>query len=132
MGFSPAAVLPVEYKRGRPKGHQADEVQLCAQALCLEEMLALPGPIPAGRLFYGQTRRRKDVPFDTALRQLTRDTAARLHTLLDSGQTPPARYERQKCDHCSLINLCMPRQLSRRRSARQVFDGHLHAALGDP
>ena len=132
IGISPAAVLPVEYKRGRPKGHRADEVQLCAQALCLEEMLALPAPIPAGRLFYGKTRRRKDVPFDTALRQLTLDTVAKLRELLDSGQTPSARYERQKCDRCSLIHLCMPRQMGQGRSARHHFDRYLHAALGEP
>jgi CRISPR-associated exonuclease Cas4 len=129
-GPAPASVLPIEYKRGRPKRHHADEVQLCAQALCLEEMLGLPGPIPAGRLFYGQTRRRQDVPFDPTLRQRTRHTIAQLRELIDSGQTPPARYEPRKCDRCSLIELCMPRQVAPRRTARRVFLQSLEASLG--
>src|SRR4051812_29295938 len=78
--------FPVEYKRGRPKPYHADEVQLCAQALCLEEMLGTP--VPAGALFYGQTRRRHDVPFSEALRGETEEAAARLHRLLASGVTP--------------------------------------------
>ncbi|HMB52207.1 MAG TPA: CRISPR-associated protein Cas4 [Thermoanaerobaculia bacterium] len=67
--------FPVEYKRGRPKLHDADRVQLCAQAFCLEEMLAVP--VPAGALFYGKTRRREEVAFDPALRQRTETAAAR-------------------------------------------------------
>src|SRR5690606_12956332 len=66
--------FPVEYKRGRPKSHRADEVQLCAQALCLEAMLGRP--VEAGALFYGLTRRRKDVVFDEALRALTLEVIA--------------------------------------------------------
>src|SRR5690606_13922741 len=65
--------FPVEYKRGQPKTHRADEIQLCAQALCLEEMLATD--VPAGALFYGETRRRQDVAFDAELRRLTEDAA---------------------------------------------------------
>jgi CRISPR-associated exonuclease Cas4 len=97
--------FPVEYKRGRPKQHRADEVQLCAQALCLEEMLGVD--VPAGALFYGQTRRRQDVSFDTRLRRLTEETAARLHRLIAEGITPPGVRE-PKCDQCSLLGLCMP------------------------
>lgn len=98
--------FPVEYKRGRPKAHDADRVQLCAQALCLEEMLETN--VPAGALFYGKTRRRLEVAFDESLRRITEDAAQRLHELLDSGTTPPAVYAREKCDRCSLKNLCLP------------------------
>lgn len=102
---------PVEYKRGRPKTHRADEVQLCAQALCLEAMLGRP--VEAGALFYGKTRRRKDVRFDHDLRALTQDTIARTRAMLSTGQTPSARYEARRCDSCSLIDLCQPRLLGR-------------------
>lgn len=102
--------FPVEYKRGKPKAHRADEVQLCAQALCLEEML--DAPVPAGALFYAQTRRRLDVAFDAELRRLTEDTAARLHRLIASGRTPAAVRE-PKCDQCSLLGVCMPDAVSR-------------------
>jgi CRISPR-associated exonuclease Cas4 len=101
--------FPVEYKRGHPKVHRADEVQLCAQALCLEEMLAVP--VPAGALFYGETRHRLEVPFDPVLRRLTTDSAARLHELIASKITPGARRE-PKCAHCSLLEVCMPDALS--------------------
>lgn len=101
--------FPVEYKRGRPKSHRADEVQLCAQAMCLEAMLGRP--VPSGALFYGKTRRRKDVPFDTTLRQLTHETILATRAMLASGQTPMARYESHRCDVCSLIDICQPRLL---------------------
>lgn len=107
--------FPVEYKRGKPKPHDADRVQLCAQALCLEEMLGIP--VPAGALFYGRTRRRTDVMFDEPLRALTERTVRRLHELIASGRTPAAEYEKRKCDRCSLIHLCMPRAAVRARGA---------------
>ncbi|MCX5685213.1 MAG: Dna2/Cas4 domain-containing protein, partial [Planctomycetota bacterium] len=78
--------FPVEYKRGRPKRNRCDEVQVCAQALCLEEMLGVG--VPAGALFYGTTRRRFDVAFDAALRAETEDAARRLHAMIRSGVTP--------------------------------------------
>ncbi len=96
---------PVEYKRGRPKSHRADEFQLCAQGLCLEEMFG--AEVPAGALFYGQTQRRQEVAFDSELRSLTEGAAARLHALLRSGRTPPPVRE-PKCDRCSLLDLCLP------------------------
>jgi CRISPR-associated exonuclease Cas4 len=97
--------FPVEYKRGKPKSHRADEVQLCVQALCLEEMLGVT--VPTGALFYGQTRRRLDVAFDPELRRITEEAAARLHRLFSSGITPPPVRE-PKCDQCSLLEICMP------------------------
>ena len=106
--------FPVEYKRGRPKAHRADEVQLCAQALCLEAMLEQS--VADGALFYGEMRRRTDVVFDAALRQLTRETIAATRAMLASGTTPTAQYRPKLCDACSLIDLCQPRLLNRPRS----------------
>lgn len=103
--------FPVEYKRGRPKSHRADEVQLCAQALCLEAMLGIK--VEHGALFYGQQRRRKDVAFDDDLRSLTRATIADTRAMLASGRTPTARYDPRRCDRCSLIDLCQPKLLGR-------------------
>ena len=97
---------PVEYKRGKPKLGPFDEIQLCAQALCLEEMLG--APIPSAALFYGQPRARTEVPLTPALRRQTEDLAARLHDLTLAGKTPVARYEK-KCESCSLLNLCLPK-----------------------
>lgn len=110
--------FPVEYKRGKPKENRADEIQLCAQGLALEEMLGVA--IPAGALFYGQTRRRLDVPFDEDLRGLTERMAAGVHALLDGGRTPPAAYS-PKCKSCSLFDICRPR-LSERRSAKKWIE----------
>lgn len=124
IGESAWRPFPVEYKRGRPKSHRADEVQLCAQALCLEEMLGVD--VPAGALFYGQTRHRLDVVFDAELRRLTEDTAARLHRLIASGVTPAPVYE-PKCDQCSLLPVCMPAAPA--GSARHYLDRCLRAAL---
>jgi CRISPR-associated exonuclease Cas4 len=118
--------FPVEYKRGKPKLHRADEVQLCAQALCLEEMLATP--VPAGALFYARTRRRLDVTFDPALRQLTEETAVRLHRLIASGITPKAVRE-PKCEQCSLLDVCMPDAPG--KSVRRYLANALQQAAAD-
>lgn len=104
--------FPVEYKRGRPKAHRADEVQLCAQALCLETMLGTP--VETGALFYGQMRRRQEVAFDTVLRELTRQTIVDTRRMLASGRTPSATYDPRRCDRCSLIDVCHPRWLEQR------------------
>lgn len=102
------SLCPVEYKRGRPKSHRADQVQLCAQALCLEEMLARP--VLEGALFYGRSRRRRVVAFDSDLRALTERVAADIRALLGGGRTPPPEYEAVKCEACSLKDLCQPRK----------------------
>ncbi|MCF3947105.1 CRISPR-associated protein Cas4 [Acidiphilium sp. AL] len=99
---------PVEYKRGRPKAHRADEVQLCAQAICLEEMFDCA--VPQGALFYGATRRRIEVAFDNTLRALTQEIARQTRALLASGQTPPPVYK-PSCANCSLHDLCAPEAL---------------------
>ncbi len=106
--------FPVEYKRGRPKIHRADEVQLCAQALCLEAMLGKP--ITEGALFYGETHHRTSVVFDDSLRQLTRHTIDATRILLTSGITPSAQYSAKLCNACSLIDLCQPKLLGRKDS----------------
>ena len=100
-------LYPIEYKRGRPKSHRADEVQLCAQALCLEEMLDIP--VPEGALFYGRNRRRKPVAFDRELRRITARVAADTRRMLRAGHTPPPDYEPRKCNACSLNTFCQPR-----------------------
>jgi CRISPR-associated exonuclease Cas4 len=110
--------FPVEYKRGKPKKDNCDRVQLCAQAICLEEMLA--ADIPEGALFYGQQRRRQAVVFDDELRSVTTDTAIRLHTLIDGGTTPPAIYEK-KCDTCSLLEVCLPKIATGRKSVAKYL-----------
>lgn len=112
VGDTGERAFPVEYKRGRPKAHRADEVQLCAQALCLEAMLGTS--VESGALFYGQTRRRQDVVFDSTLRELTRQVIADTRRMLASGKTPSASYSPQLCDRCSLIDICQPRWLGRR------------------
>jgi len=97
---------PVEYKRGRPKGDDRDQVQVCAQAICLEEMLGVA--IPEGDLFYGQTRHRCEVIFTEALRARVQALAQRMHTLFETGVTPPPQTGRH-CALCSLVDLCLPR-----------------------
>lgn len=114
---------PVEYKRGRPKAHQADEVQLCAQALCLEHMLHCQ--IPEGALYYGETRRRTVVPFDEALRTLTCETIEATRAMVASGHTPSATYSAKLCDNCSLLDLCQPRLLHRGESVQHWLRAQL-------
>jgi CRISPR-associated exonuclease Cas4 len=100
-------VVPVEYKRGKPKSHRADEVQLCGQAMCLEETFGVA--IPEGFLFYGKPRRRTVVRFDAELRKLVADCVQRLCNILQSGMFPPPVYEKTKCGACSLYETCQPR-----------------------
>jgi len=105
-----APPVPVEYKRGKEKGHDADLVQLCAQAICLEEMTGLR--IPAGAIFYGQPRRRLEVEFDEQLREKTRMIAEDMHRLHRLGETPMPEFG-AKCKNCSLIEICEPKRLTR-------------------
>jgi len=101
--------LPVEYKRGRPKRDDHDRVQVCAQAMCLEERFG--ERIERAALFYGKTRRRVTVELGESLRQATRRASARLHEMVRSRETPPATVE-PKCRRCSLREVCMPEILS--------------------
>ena len=106
---------PVEYKRGKPKPDESDKVQLCAQALCLEEMLGVE--VPSGALFYGKTRHRLEVAFDEALREATEKAAGQVHELIRSGNTPKPVYAK-KCKSCSLIERCLPQALYKKRSVK--------------
>jgi CRISPR-associated exonuclease Cas4 len=102
---------PIEYKRGKPKLHRADEAQLCAQALCLEEMTGRP--VPEGALFYAETKRRVAVPFDVDLRRVTEDAVYALAEIISSGRTPPPTTRRERCRACSLLELCRPDAVQR-------------------
>ena len=105
--------FPVEYKRGRRRRWDNDDVQLCAQALCLEEMLDTQ--VPAGAIFHIKSKRRRDVAFTTELRAKTEDAARRLHQLLTVGVTPPPML-RPRCRGCSLHDYCLPELLPDRRA----------------
>ena len=118
--------LPVEYKRGQPKKDGSDRVQLCAQALCLEEMLG--AAVPEGALFYGKIRRRERIVLDEPLRALTHDTIDRLHKMIGSQNTPRARREK-KCDRCSLLHLCIPDVLEGSELASRYLNRSLASAL---
>ena len=103
--------FPVEFTRGKPKLHRADEVQLCAQALCLEEMTGQQ--VPEGALYYAETHRRVAVPFDAELRGLTESVVADLRNVLASGITPPPTPHKSRCRACSLLDLCRPQLYAR-------------------
>lgn len=98
--------VPIEYKRGRLRHEEGYEIQTCAQAMCLEEMLGVE--IPSGAIYYGETKRRLQIAFDMNLRKATESAATRLHELLKSDATPKAEFG-PKCERCSLVNLCLPK-----------------------
>ena len=100
--------FPVEYKRGRRRKWDNDDVQLCAQALCLEEMLGVN--VPAGAIFHVKSKRRREVSFTADLRAKTEQTARRLHELIAAARTPPPML-RPRCRGCSLRELCLPELL---------------------
>ena len=110
--------FPVEYKRGKPKTDNSDKIQLCAQALCLEEMMKVK--IPGGALFYGRTRHRFNVILDDLLRQKTRETAIKLHIFIENGKTPSPVYT-TKCKSCSFINECLPKTISKKISVKKYL-----------
>lgn len=96
---------PVEYKKGKPKEHDADALQLCAQAICLEEMLCCD--IPQGALFYGEPRRRSVVDFTPDMRKRVEDCFDEMHRLYSRGHTPKVKMSKA-CSACSLKGLCLP------------------------
>jgi len=114
--------FPVEYKRGKPKPDDCDKVQLCAQALCLEEMLN--AQIPAGAIFYGKTRHRLDVEFTDTLREETKKTAHHLHEFIKAGKTPKPAYS-EKCDSCSLLNVCLPKTVGKNSSVEKYLENEM-------
>ena len=98
--------FPVEYKRGKTNIDVCDRVQLCAQAMCLEEMLSCE--IEYGAIFYGRPRRRERVKLTAGLRERTESLTDELHRLYEAGATPRAKYQK-KCGSCSLYETCMPK-----------------------
>jgi CRISPR-associated exonuclease Cas4 len=102
---SGGVVVPVEYKRGNPKKDASDRIQLCAQALCLEEQLNVS--IETAHIFYGQKKRRIEVAINASLREATVTKIQRLRQIIVFAETPPA-IRLPKCDNCSLIELCLP------------------------
>lgn len=126
--FGPdGTAFPVEYKRGKPKLHRADEAQLCAQALCLEEMTGRP--VPEGALFYAETRRRVIVPFDADLRALAEAAVVDLARVFAAEETPPPTLQKSRCRACSLLDLCRPEACG--RPARAWRDRAVARALAD-
>jgi len=113
-------LFPVEYKRGRAKQGKCDIVQLCAQAICLEEMLDTT--VYKGALFYCRQRRRKEVVFNHDIRRKTEETARRLHELISKGKTPNVRYDK-KCLNCSLLTHCMPKVTGVRKNLEHYLHG---------
>lgn len=113
---------PVEYKRGRPKAHRADEVQLCAQALCLEEMFG--HPIAEGALFYAQTKKRMIVAFDAELRALTMRIATEVQAMIAENRTPAPRAM-PGCKRCSLAEQCRPKRLEKPPAVQCWLAGQL-------
>lgn len=118
------SAAPVEYKRGKQKEEPSDAAQLCAQAICLEEMLTVA--IPSGSLFYAQTRRRVDVPFTEELRAQVRKAAEEMHALFARGYTPKVKPFKG-CRACSLADLCLPEAQSGKVSA----SAYVHKQLAE-
>lgn len=113
------AVCPVEYKHGPRQASMPDDLQLCAQALCLEEMLGKP--VASGAVFHQQTRRRREVAFTPALRKATGEAIAAVRGILESGRLPDP-VDDPRCPNCSLLDLCIPRALvTARRSAAATW-----------
>lgn len=116
---------PVEYKRGKPKREPSDEAQLCAQAMCLEEMLAIA--IPTGYLYYGQTRRRVAIDLTDALRNGVRKAAQEMHTYFQRGYTPKVKPFKG-CRSCSLADVCLPSLQGRRVPASAYIQQQIERA----
>jgi CRISPR-associated exonuclease Cas4 len=114
--------FPVEYKRGVLRQELSFEVQLCAQALCLEEMLNVA--VPCGAMFYGLSRRRFDVVFDSGLRARTEQATQRAHELVAAGVTPPPVYD-ERCEKCSLKESCLPKTTGGGRSVQRYMAQYL-------
>lgn len=119
-----ARPYPIEYKRGRPKKHLADQIQLCAQALCLEDMFGYD--IPEAALYYHQTRRRQVVPLDQALRERTIEVIEACRAGILSNALPAPIYEAKKCDACSLYQICLPRHYQKKQDYHQWLHAQIH------
>ncbi len=123
-----SAPKPVEYKRGRPKQDNTDAVQLCAQALCLEEMTGWT--IESGALFYHTTRKRQETLFDTTLRLETADTIKQIRSMIRANRTPVAAFG-PKCRNCSLRDFCLPKGTDRSKNPGLYLKRAIRVALSD-
>lgn len=113
--------IPIEYKRGKPKEHDADAQQLCAQAMCLEEMLVCE--ITHGYIYYGEHKRRTEVLLDSNLREKVTKNLTQMHEYLSRGYTPKSKIKKG-CSACSLKDICIPK-LNRKISARLYIEEKL-------
>jgi CRISPR-associated exonuclease Cas4 len=100
-------VSPVEFKRGKKKPDDTDRVQLCAQVLCLEEMFGIT--IEGGQFYYLQEHRRTNEIIDASLREKTTTLIEQIMKIRETGETTSAKYQKRKCDNCSLMDWCMPK-----------------------
>ncbi len=120
VGFFPDGTpYPIEYKSGKHGVKYPDAVQLCAQAMCLEEMLGCE--VKHGALYYHASRRRREVVFDDSLRQLTEQIIQQTRQMLLSGRTPPPVND-ARCPNCSLVQICMPDAIARLQSATEATE----------
>lgn len=117
---------PVEYKRGKPKTDDRDKVQLCAQAMCLEEIYKVN--IGDGSLFYGQTRRRIDVLFTDQLRKRVKELVQQMHKVFDMGITPVAQPW-MKCDMCSMLDICLPDITRKSKSVKDYLNDKINELI---
>ena len=111
------APYPIEYKSGKAKRRRHEAIQLCAQALCLEEMFAVE--IPEGAIYYVASKKREPVKLDAALRASTVEIIDAVRSMASSGQLPPAKYD-GRCRDCSLIDACLPQMLSKAANSRDL------------
>ncbi len=111
-------IYPVEYKHGRPGSDDAEELQLCAQAICLEEMLCTD--IPKGAVYYGEIKHRKEIEFTPEMRSRVADMVSEMHKYMDRSYTPKVRRSKS-CSNCTMMNLCFPDILDG-GSARSYID----------
>ncbi len=114
----PPRYFPVEYKRGKPKVEAWDRIQLCAQALCIEEMRSVQ--VSEGAIWYWEVRKREPVVIDGVLRAATIAVIEGAHALLASGHTPPPIEDKKRCRACSLVDLCEPEAFRRDHSADYI------------
>ena len=120
----PLKYLPVEYKRGKPKIEDWDRVQVCAQALCIEEMRDTD--VSEGAIWYWEVRRRETIQLDDALRATTIAAIDAAHAILASGKTPSPTDKTKRCRACSLVDLCEPETFRRDHTSqyiRKLFEG---------
>lgn len=119
-------VKPIEYKRGKPKRDARDEVQLCAQAICLEEMLETR--IERAEIYYHEIRRRTAVSLTDDLREAVYALSDEMHDLFNRGETPPAESGKP-CRYCSLLNICVPKLTRKKNIVSKYISKHIREVI---